>query len=62
MRNGFIHINENTIVNLRYIVSVDFAVNDAGRQCMIKTCNGEVFMTDDEMYIDHIAKKVILDG
>lgn len=62
MRKGLVHINRDTIVNLLYAVSIDFSISEQGKQCMIKMCNGEVFMTDDERYIDQIAKEVTASG
>lgn len=55
-------VNHNTAVNINYIVSIDFSENESGRQCMIKTSNGEVFMTDNDQHIDRIINEVILNG
>lgn len=62
MKDGFVHINRDTIVNLLYAVSIDFSISEQGKQCMIKMCNGEVFMTDDERYVNLITKEMTASG
>lgn len=59
---NFVRINCDSLINLDHVVSIDFSTNESGKQCLLKTVNGEVFMIDNELRIRNIERKVILPG
>lgn len=54
----FVKVSQDSVINLDHVVSIDISANESGRQCLIKMINGEVFMTDDDLRIRGIKRKL----